>query len=49
MLRCEKYRRKVDESYGKIGKSYCGEWDYLCVRRGQYLLSGFTIARRNKL
>ena len=37
------------ESYGKIGESYCGEWDYLCVRRGQYLLSGFTIARRNKL
>ena len=29
MLRCEKYRRKVDESYGKIGKSYCGEWNYI--------------------
>ena len=23
MLRCRKYRRKVDESYGKIGESYC--------------------------
>ena len=34
MLRCEKYRRKVDKSYGKIGKSYCREWNYLCVGRG---------------
>lgn len=25
-------RRKVDESYGKVGESYCGEWDYLYVR-----------------
>lgn len=25
-------RRKVDESYGKVGESYCGEWDCLCVR-----------------
>ena len=32
MLRCEKYRRKVDEIYGKIGGSYCREWYYLCVR-----------------
>lgn len=32
MLRFEKNRRKVDKSYGKIGKSYCGEWNYLCVR-----------------
>ena len=32
MLRCKKYRRKVDESYGKIGESYCREWYYLCVR-----------------
>ncbi len=34
MLRCEKNRRKVDKSYGKIGKSYCREWNYLCVGRG---------------
>lgn len=32
MLRCKKYRRKVDESYGKTGESYCREWYYLCVR-----------------
>lgn len=32
MLRFEKNRRKVDKSYGKIGKSYCGEWYYLCIR-----------------
>ena len=32
MLRCEKYRRKVDESYGKIGESYCREWYYLCIK-----------------
>lgn len=24
----------VDKSYGKIGKSYCREWTYLCARRG---------------
>lgn len=34
MLRCEKYRRKVDKSYGKIGESYCREWNYLCAWRG---------------
>lgn len=34
MLRCEKNRRKVDKSYGEIGKSYCREWNYLCVGRG---------------
>lgn len=32
MLRCGKYSRKVDESYGKIGESYCEEWNYVCVR-----------------
>lgn len=32
MLRCGKYRRNVDESYGKIGESYCREWNYLYVR-----------------
>ena len=32
MLRFEKNRRKVDKSYGKIGKSYCREWDHLCIR-----------------
>lgn len=31
MLRCEKYCRKVDKSYGKIGESYCREWTYLCA------------------
>lgn len=34
MLRCRKYRRKMDESYGKIGESYCREWNYLCAGRG---------------
>ena len=32
MLRFEKNRRKVDKSYGKIEKSYCREWYYLCIR-----------------
>lgn len=32
MLRFEKNRRKVDKSYGEIGKSYCREWYYLCIR-----------------
>jgi hypothetical protein len=34
MLRCRKYRRKVDESYGKIGESYCRKRYYLCAGRG---------------
>lgn len=34
MLRCEKYRRNVDKSYGEIGESYCREWNYLCAGRG---------------
>ena len=39
----------VDKSYGKIGESSCREWNYLCAGRGWYLLSGFTVARENKL
>lgn len=34
MLRCRKYRGKVDESYGKIGESYCRKRNYLCAGRG---------------
>lgn len=34
MLRCRKFRRKVNESYGKIVESYCREWNYLCAGRG---------------
>ena len=34
MLEAGKYRRKVDENYGKIGENHSREWNYLCVGRG---------------